>query len=269
MKKGEVIEHVLGGKGSGNWGHAGRPGEVGGSVGRSVAMSLKTGPDCEERKKRGKSGFGSSQIKSATPLDPYDKGVNDSVILEFADGSKGIFKSEDMEHGSAEGEILAYELSEALGWGIVPETIEFTAGGKRGSLQKWVDDAEVAIDYKGPKLIYNGKSRMITTTNPNILRDYDRMQTLDNFLDNNDRHGGNWLVGKDRLWAIDNGGSFGITFGGKKSYQGSYYDPLKKISHSDAFKELQSWAGTPAFAEFGDRVTELLGYEYAERILSI
>ena len=38
-----------GGPGSGNWGHAGRPGQRGGSVPKSFAMSLATGPTAEAR----------------------------------------------------------------------------------------------------------------------------------------------------------------------------------------------------------------------------
>jgi len=39
----------LGGPGSGNWGHAGRKGQRGGSLGRSTAMSIKTGQRWRER----------------------------------------------------------------------------------------------------------------------------------------------------------------------------------------------------------------------------
>jgi len=38
-----------GGPGSGHWGHAGRPGKVGGSVSGSVAMSIRTGRTARER----------------------------------------------------------------------------------------------------------------------------------------------------------------------------------------------------------------------------
>lgn len=49
-----------GGPGSGNWGHAGRPGSRGGSMPRGVAMSVATGRDAAERqaaaRERGRSG---------------------------------------------------------------------------------------------------------------------------------------------------------------------------------------------------------------------
>ena len=45
---------ILGGAGSGNWAHAGRPGQVGGSVSRTTGMSIKSGPDWEKRQKEAK-----------------------------------------------------------------------------------------------------------------------------------------------------------------------------------------------------------------------
>lgn len=43
-----------GGPGSGNWGHAGRKGQRGGSLSKSTAMSLVTGPTAQERQETAK-----------------------------------------------------------------------------------------------------------------------------------------------------------------------------------------------------------------------
>ena len=43
------MEEIKGGAGSGNWGHAGRPGQKGGSVSRSTAMSRTSGKDAPHR----------------------------------------------------------------------------------------------------------------------------------------------------------------------------------------------------------------------------
>lgn len=53
MNKLKILEdwHKLGGPRSGNWGHAGRPGKRGGSVSRSVAMSIRTGKDWVKRQR--------------------------------------------------------------------------------------------------------------------------------------------------------------------------------------------------------------------------
>jgi len=260
MKRWQVIE--LGSGKSGHWGHAGRKGHRGGSMARSVAMSIRTGRDWKERQAaKGKKKFGTSGVSSVEGVDPRNKGINDSYIMTFEDGTKGIFKKEDMEHGSMEGEILAYELSKSLGWDIVPETIEYTYGGVRGSLQKWVPDAEVAVDYKGDAVERVGWG-MYAVNNPTMQRDYDRMLTLDKMLNNGDRHGGNWLVGKDRLSAIDNGGAFGAGMGGKKAMRVVDYDPTLLLG--SVADEVRVWAGSPAAYAFTDRVYDLLGTDYGD-----
>lgn len=48
----KIVIHVglKGSSGSGNWGHAGRPGKLGGSVPKATALSATTGPDAEQRR---------------------------------------------------------------------------------------------------------------------------------------------------------------------------------------------------------------------------
>jgi len=55
----EVV--TKGGPGSGNWGHAGRPGQRGGSVPKSFAMSLATGRDWQERQQAAREAAGKSK----------------------------------------------------------------------------------------------------------------------------------------------------------------------------------------------------------------
>ena len=59
-----------GGPGSGHWGHAGRPGQVGGSVSGSVAMSVRTGRTARERqqaaRERRQSGGPSATLYAAS-----------------------------------------------------------------------------------------------------------------------------------------------------------------------------------------------------------
>lgn len=268
MDKLRILEdwYELGSAKSGNWGHAGRPGKRGGSVPRSVAMSIRTGRDWKERQAAKGSKFGSSKVSSSTLLGAKEKGVNDSVILEFKDGTKGIFKQEDMEMGSAESEILAYELSKSLGWDLVPETIPYTHEGQNGSLQKWVDDAETAFMYDGPGLRGLGKPK---PDGPRYQEDFDRMSVLDDLLDNGDRHSGNWLVGKDRLWAIDNGGSFGAGWGGGMSSLDYHPTPIRVMPRNRSFRvieEVQTWATSPASKIFLQQMTTMLGADYTRRL---
>lgn len=50
------LEEIKGGPGSGNWGHAGRPGKRGGSMSRKVAMSRTTGRDWQKRQAAARGG---------------------------------------------------------------------------------------------------------------------------------------------------------------------------------------------------------------------
>lgn len=68
-----------GGAGSGHWGHAGRPGKIGGSVPGSVAMSIRTGPTAKARQAAAKNSINAHKkklkelkekpVKDATPED--------------------------------------------------------------------------------------------------------------------------------------------------------------------------------------------------------
>lgn len=261
--------YKLGSGKSGNWGHAGRPGKRGGSVPRSVAMSIRTGRDWKKRQAAKGEAFGSSKVSSSAPLGLRERGVNESIILEFKDGTKGIFKQEDMAIGSAESEILAYELSKSLGWDLVPETIPYTHEGQNGSLQKWVDEAETAYTYIGPGLTGLGDS--LKPDGPKYQKDFDRMKVLDAMLNNRDRHSGNWLVGEDRLWAIDNGGAFGAGAGagGKKNMSPTNYRPLTLAYLNvspQVIGEVKTWAGTRAATAYLQQVSVTLGTGYARKL---
>lgn len=254
MKKYEIIEDALkklGGKGSGHWGHAGRATtkERGGSVPRSTAMSIRTGPDWQERQAEAKrKQFGSAKVTSSSPLGVGQKGINDSMILEFEDGTKGIFKPGDtMDYGCVESEVLAYEFSESIGWNLVPETIMYTHEGKSGSLQKWVDDTEIAKFYKG-KL----------TADPKVDEMKKRMGAMDVLLENRDRHNGNWLYdeGRGRIWAIDNGGMFGVSFGGKPD--SAYYTPYTPTSKGPV-RDIVAWRDSPKATAFMGKLGRMMG----------
>lgn len=84
MKRWQIIETILGSTRSGNWGHAGRPGKRGGSVPRSVAMSIRTGKDWKERQARaGK--FGPAKLDAVTKLwsVPFYDATHDSQDPDY------------------------------------------------------------------------------------------------------------------------------------------------------------------------------------------
>jgi len=239
---GEISEVLteMGGATSGHYGHAGRPGQRGGSA------------------PSGGKKFGSSSITGSKELDDDKSGINESVILEFADGSRGIFKSaRDMKengYGSAESEILAYEFSESIGWDIVPETIEYTYKGEGGSLQKWVPNSETAMDRR------EFRPREWTP----------RFTIMDALLGNVDRHAGNVLYDEEgKMWAIDNGGAFGFErFGRQKDWFWTGSIAAKTPENVGVAREVYSWFNSPKGTKYANEVKETLGEESYYRFRS-
>ncbi|MGH8995391.1 MAG: SCO1664 family protein [Acidimicrobiales bacterium] len=102
----------------------------------------------------------------------------------------------DFPSGLHRREVAAYELSEALGWDLVPLTIEREdAPLGAGSLQLFVDE--------------DGESHYFTLREePRWHEALHRMAVFDVVANNADRKSGHVLLADDRLWAIDNGLSF-------------------------------------------------------------
>lgn len=96
-------------------------------------------------------------------------------------------------------EAAASDLAIALGVPYVPRTVEREIGGRRGSLQLWVDDAHRARDHAGP-------GRTLDREAAEMVRVFDYL------IGNSDRSGKNLLVrvsGSRFLpVAIDNANSF-------------------------------------------------------------
>ena len=103
----------------------------------------------------------------------------------------------DFPPGIYKREIAAYELSELLGWGLVPETVErLDAPMGPGSLQRFVE-----ADFSEHHF-----------TLVELDHHHDRLRAIcafDVLANNADRKSGHCLLGEDgTIWAIDNGLSF-------------------------------------------------------------
>jgi len=105
----------------------------------------------------------------------------------------------DFPHGVYQREVAAWELSELLGWGVVPETVlRQDAPLGPGSLQRFVD-ADFSEHYftlmENP--VHHDQLRVIGV--------------FDLLLNNADRKSGHCLLdGDGHIWAIDNGLSFHV-----------------------------------------------------------
>lgn len=99
----------------------------------------------------------------------------------------------DFPPGLFRREVAAYELSEALGWGLVPETVARDGPLGFGSLQRFVE-----ADFREHYFTLLERPELGT-----------RLKTIcafDMLLNNADRKSGHCLLGTDgRVWAIDHG----------------------------------------------------------------
>lgn len=99
----------------------------------------------------------------------------------------------DFPEGLYRREVAAYELSVALGWGLVPATlVRPDAPFGPGSLQRFV-----AADFS---------QHYFTLLEDTSLHDGLRaIAAFDLVANNADRKGGHCLLAEDQVWAIDNG----------------------------------------------------------------
>lgn len=153
-----------------------------------------------------------SSVKSDNKLDKGGVNVSRVVEIEDADGTvnKYCFKPDDGEdprvHPAYQGhqstnEVAASVVDEAMGLDMVAKTEMAEIGGKKGSLQKWINDnAEkagdmVEWDEQGNKTVDRLAGAEGTSD----------MMYFDALIGNTDRHMGNYLVKDNKIKLIDNG----------------------------------------------------------------
>lgn len=142
-------------------------------------------------------------------LMPYSS--NATFLVTVDDGThhtQAIYKPEsgerplwDFSPGLWRREVCAYELAEALGWGVVPPTVvRHDAPRGVGSLQFFV-----------PSLYSEHYFTLRDQAQHRVA--LEQICLLDVVANNTDRKGGHCLLGTDgRVWAIDNGLSFHVEF---------------------------------------------------------
>jgi hypothetical protein len=104
----------------------------------------------------------------------------------------------DFPGGLYRREVAAYVLSETLGWGLVPETVERAEGPfGPGSVQRFVHE--------------DGSSHYFTLRDdPKWHPALMQMGAFDVVANNADRKSGHVQLAEERLWAIDNGLCFNV-----------------------------------------------------------
>ena len=107
----------------------------------------------------------------------------------------------DFPSGLYKREIAAYRLSEAMGLGLVPLTIERDGPAGVGSLQQFVE-----ADFREHYFT-------LFESRPQMHDQFRRLAAFDIVANNTDRKSGHCLVdADDRVWAIDNGLCFSADF---------------------------------------------------------
>ncbi len=161
----------------------------------------------------------------------------------------------DFPGGLFRREVAAYALSELLGWGVVPETVEREeAPFGPGSVQRFVDE--------------DGTSHYFTLREePRWHGDLMRLCAFDVVANNADRKSGHVLLAEDRLWAIDNGLCFNRQdklrtviwdFGGAPLDQAVRQD-LARLAHEGPPTSLCQLLEPAEVAATWDRLAWLLG----------
>jgi uncharacterized repeat protein (TIGR03843 family) len=123
--------------------------------------------------------------------------LDDEELLAVYKPHKGERPLWDFPGGLFRREVAAYALSEALGWGLVPETVLRPEGPfGEGSVQRFVlQDSEE-----------DGAEHYFTLRHDpawhDVLR---RLCAFDVVANNADRKSGHVLLAEDRLWGIDHG----------------------------------------------------------------
>jgi hypothetical protein len=150
-------------------------------------------------------------IARPTPLPPegivYEAGadrslggVNESYRVGIGDEQYIMKPGANIWELEMESEVFANQLSDELGFGIVPNTSMLESGTYKlpdgsianvnASLQQWVENGTLGTDVDWDNL---------------DERSYSQMTLMDSLTNNRDRHSGNWLIVNNQVVAIDNG----------------------------------------------------------------
>ena len=155
-------------------------------------------------------------------------------------------------------EVAAYELSVALGWDVVPETVlRDDAPLGLGSLQ-WFVDADFEQHY------------FTLVEDPRWHDELRRMAVFDLIANNADRKSGHCLVAGDHLWGIDHGLCFHVEpklrtviwdFGGQPIPADLRADAARVAAHPpDALHQLLNDAEVEVLAARAAAVSRLVSF---------
>ena len=233
------VRIIKGGPSSGHWGHAGRPGKIGGSLPAMVALSRTSGRTARARQARAREqGKVQSTITSQkfnTINHRYSRGVTASIVIQIEDDGKAIMKKKEIVYMSSvdgmddsiQNEVMAYQLAERLDYeGVVPFTVALELQEDKGvggwdewregeivSVQQWVENTDTLNNWA------QHGARTLPEVN---AEDFGQVFLLDVITGNQDRHANNIIIDDDgEFYAIDNNRAF-AAFGHPRNYSDQY-----------------------------------------------
>lgn len=121
--------------------------------------------------------------------------IGDARFVKIRDNGGGVFKphsryENDRKRSFVSRERAAYLISRFLGFNFVPPTVIKMVDGKEGSLQEFVEDAQIGGEVEYEEIDQHERAKL------NIF---------DSLIANVDRHCGNYLVKDGKIFAIDHG----------------------------------------------------------------
>ncbi|MFI5659522.1 SCO1664 family protein [Streptomyces sp. NPDC051684] len=172
----------------------------------------------------------------------------------------------------AQREVAAYEVSEALGWGLVPPTVLRDGPYGEGMCQLWIAGPEdeaagqellALVDREEPEEgwkaigfaeVGEGRTALLVHADDDRLR---RLSVLDAVINNGDRKGGHLLVDAEgHLFGIDHGVTFNAEDKLRTLLWGWAGEPLTQEA-TGALEALRAalGAGEPLAARLGELIT--------------
>ncbi len=217
-----VFDEMLGGPTSGHRGHKGVPGYRGGSMPSSGRANFAAVSAAVEK-----------NTLQADPNDDHFIGAYESHRMLIPGDGRVIRKpvGSGTPYYMAENEMAAYDVSEALGFDLVPPTVLEKKEGiaitfTTASVQAWDDNSKMAGEYSVADWVDMAEK------NPDQFR---QLALFDAIINNIDRSSSNWLIRNDtgKIRAIDNAMAFG---GGRFFLNDSMNALYKKTSGSSILK---------------------------------
>ncbi|NNH69148.1 SCO1664 family protein [Nocardia uniformis] len=159
------------------------------------------------------------QVTTASNVTLVCEGDGVRVVYKPVRGERPLW---DFPDGTLAGrEVASYQVSQALGWGLIPETVLRDGPLGPGMVQRWIDTIEPAggrpdlVDlcavgaipdgFREVLRALDGSGRRVSLIHADDPR-LRRMAVLDVLLNNADRKGGHALDGVDgRVYGVDHG----------------------------------------------------------------